>query len=159
MLFIWAFLWFFYLFFFFLSTAFENLLSGPAWGKAWARQGCGTSPGAGDRNAALTGMWGCITVSVDFRDQFFVWCPVGRIRWEGRSSQGPAIHGLKLPKYTGTWWTVMVPLKHGGSTVSIICGLTKPLLQFQFNPQFSLAGSIVLAKQITVALQGKNTTM
>lgn len=48
----------------------------------------------------------------------------------------------------------MVPLKHGGSTVSIICGLTECLLQFQFNPQLSFAGSIVLAKHITVALQG-----
>lgn len=48
----------------------------------------------------------------------------------------------------------MVPLKHGGSTVSIICGLTECLLQFQFNPRLSFAGSIVLAKHITVALQG-----
>lgn len=49
----------------------------------------------------------------------------------------------------------MVPLKHGESTVSIICGLTKCRFQFQFNPQFSFAGSIVLAKQITVAFTGK----
>lgn len=51
MLFIWAFLWFFF-FFFLLSIAFENWLSGPAWGKAWARQGCGTSPGARDKECS-----------------------------------------------------------------------------------------------------------
>lgn len=49
----------------------------------------------------------------------------------------------------------MVPLKHGGSTVSIICGLTERLLRFQFNPRFSFAESVVLVKHITVALQGK----
>lgn len=64
------------------------------------------------RNAALTGMQECITLSVDFKDQFFVSChsqldmaaPIGRTscNWEGRSSQGPVIDGLKLHKYTGT---------------------------------------------------------
>lgn len=35
-------------------------------------------------------------------------------------------------------------------TMSVICGLTDRLLQFQFNPWFFLAGGIVLEKQISV---------
>lgn len=64
MFFIWAFLWFL----FFKASLLKTycLVLPGAWGKARAGQGCGT------RNAAPKGMQGCITASVDFKDQFSV---------------------------------------------------------------------------------------
>lgn len=101
MLFIWV--WSFLLFFFKKAELLKTccLVLPRAWGKARATQGCRSlagssassvpaSPSAGDvhqpkafpygtgwgvRNAASTGTWGCIAVSVDFREEYFCVAP------------------------------------------------------------------------------------